>query len=87
MDKNTCDACKHYKPASKAVPYDILFGNPDYKNSGECELMTHSGEQKPFVGVDRVSSWSAEDPYAEKWSSGCYVGPKFGCIHWMSATP
>lgn len=45
----------------------------DFK--GECNLID-SGNNYPMM-ENGIMSWDYEG-----YSSGCYVGPKFGCIHW-----
>jgi hypothetical protein len=45
-------------------------------NEGSCKLMGDSNERDN--DVDRCSGWDAEG-----YRAGVYVGPKFGCIHWM----
>jgi len=45
-------------------------------NEGSCKLMGDSNERAN--DVDRCSGWDYEG-----YSAGVYVGPKFGCIHWI----
>ena len=71
MKKKTCDKCLHYTPSD--VP--DLDG---YAFAGSCALMGDSSNQFPRVAVDRAAGWDCES-----YSAGVYVGPKFGCIHWM----
>jgi hypothetical protein len=49
---------------------------PDESNDGSCSLMGDSN----VVGtpIDRCSGWDYEG-----YSAGVFVGPKFGCIHWI----
>ena len=51
-------------------PTPRYFG--DKNNEGTCALMGDSN------GVDSCAGWDYEG-----YSAGVYVGPKFGCIHWV----
>jgi len=69
---NTCDKCTHYTPAHE-VRYYI---GPEDVNQGECALMSDSNVKKNEA--DRCAGWDTES-----YGAGVYVGPKFGCIHWI----
>lgn len=73
---NTCDTCKHYTPSPYAdhPPENVFFEN---RLQGECALMLYAGDSP--TPVDGVRAWDTEG----YWAS-CYVGPKFGCIHWAT---
>ena len=43
---------------------------------GECRMTLDSNDGTPYD--DRAYGWDYENYHA-----GVYVGPKFGCIHWM----
>ena len=45
-------------------------------HEGSCKLMGDSNNRDN--PIDKFSWWDYED-----YRSGVYVGPKFGCIHWM----
>lgn len=47
-----------------------------YANEGKCALTGDSNDGP--IRVDRCAGWDYEG-----YSSGVYVGPKFGCIHWV----
>lgn len=65
--RKTCDKCLHYK--SSAIDHR--------PNAGECALMGDANDDRDGPGEDRVVGWDYEG-----YVAGCYVGPKFGCIHW-----
>ena len=69
--RNTCDKCQHY--ATTLMP-----DSAPYKYAGSCALMGDSNDQTQRVAVDRAAGWDYEG-----YSAGVYVGPKFGCIHWV----
>ena len=64
---NTCDACKHYKPANAA------YEPKGYEYDGSCALMKY---EAPIL-IDSAIPWDYEG-----YMAGVHVGPKFGCIHW-----
>ena len=47
-----------------------------YPGDGECALMGDSNNGP--TPVDRCAGWDYEG-----YSAGVWVGPKFGCIHWV----
>lgn len=72
--RKTCDKCTNYTTTDK----------PDldaYAHAGACSLMGDSNDQNPRVAVDRAAGWDYES-----YTAGVYVGPKFGCIHWVKKT-
>lgn len=69
--KKICSGCKHYTQSDS--PED-----ENYQFAGRCELMGDANSQTPRVSEDRASGWDYEG-----YAAGVYVGPKFGCIHWM----
>jgi len=64
---NTCDGCKHYKPA-RSMYKSAVF-------NGDCDKLDKTAEDD--APEDGLGTWGA---YGEP--SGFHVGPKFGCIHW-----
>ena len=66
-EMNTCDKCTHYTPDSNK--YGI-------NNEGSCSLMGDINQRSN--PVDSCSGWDTES-----YGAGVYVGPKFGCIHWI----
>jgi len=46
------------------------------KNEGSCSLMGDINEKNN--PIDGCSGWDMEN-----YSAGVFVGPKFGCIHWI----
>lgn len=71
--RKTCDKCNHYKP-------DENPPSSSYEYAGSCVLMGDSNDQLSCVAVDRCAGWDYES-----YGAGVYVGPKFGCIHWVKA--
>lgn len=69
--KKTCDKCAHYTQSEHTEW-------PDYVYAGSCALMGDSNDQRPVVAIDKAAGWDYEG-----YSSGVYVGPKFGCVHWV----
>ena len=67
----TCDRCKYYIP-----PTPRYLG--DKNNEWTCALMGDSNTDRN--GVDSCAGWDYEG-----YRAGVYVGPKFGCIHWLEA--
>jgi hypothetical protein len=63
----TCDKCANYK-----LPRD-----GDAENEGSCTLMEDSNTTNTNC-LDICLAWDYEG-----YGSGVYVGPKFGCIHWI----
>jgi hypothetical protein len=69
----TCDKCKNYLFSS--------MKDTDWKNCGNCSLMGDSNsaiQGEEVCKVDQCVGWDYEG-----YSAGVYVGPKFGCIHWV----
>ena len=46
------------------------------RHEGSCKLMGDSNNRDN--DIDRCSGWDYEG-----YRAGVYVGPKFGCIHWL----
>ena len=69
--RKTCDKCRHYTPGE--WPND-----PRLLNAGSCALMGDSNDHPNQVEADRAAGWDYES-----YRAGVYVGPKFGCIHWV----
>lgn len=70
--RKTCDKCKHFT------------ADDTYEDAGKCALMGDSNDfaydcdtSKLGLATDRAYGWDYEG-----YSSGVYVTPKFGCIHW-----
>lgn len=66
----TCDSCKNYTSPDEFVGTFML---DDDKFKGRCSRMS---DELPLT-IDSCIPWDYES-----YSAGCYVGPKFGCIHW-----
>jgi len=49
---------------------------PAQDNDGECTLMGDINRRSN--PIDSCSGWDVEG-----YGAGVYVGPKFGCIHWL----
>lgn len=69
--RKTCDKCQHYTPTD-------MPDSESYKFAGECSLMGDSNDQMPRCAQDRAVGYDYES-----YQAGVYVGPKFGCIHWV----
>ena len=69
-EMNTCDKCTHYTPAHEDKYYTGSV------NQGKCALMGDSNVEE--IEADRCAGWDTES-----YGAGVYVGPKFGCIHWI----
>ena len=71
----TCDRCEHYTPAKV---YEHLGGEraAQQKNQGGCALLGDSNDGT--ADDDKAYGWDYES-----YRAGVYVGPKFGCIHWL----
>ena len=71
MGKKLCKNCSRYSPNNES-PW-----------RGSCPLMEDSNdlcieiEKEP---IDRCFSWDDE-----RYHSGVFVGPNFGCIHWKKS--
>lgn len=50
-----------------------------WPNNGTCALMGDVNDGPNTE--DRAAGWDYES-----YRAGVYVGPKFGCIHWVKAT-
>jgi hypothetical protein len=50
--------------------------DPHKKNEGSCSLMGDINQRSN--PIDGCSGWDMES-----YSAGVFVGPKFGCIHWI----
>lgn len=61
-----------HKTCDKCKHYSVST----YVNEGSCALMGDSNENP--VAEDRCAGWDYES-----YRAGVYVGPKFGCIHWI----
>ena len=72
---NTCDKCTHYLPDSDKYGINKLHAIP-VNNDGSCSLMGDINQRSN--PVDSCSGWDSES-----YGAGVYVGPKFGCIHWI----
>lgn len=72
-EMNTCDRCAHYTPAPEVREGKYYTGAV---NQGECALMSDSNVKENEA--DRCAGWDIES-----YGAGVYVGPKFGCIHWI----
>lgn len=53
------------------------FGLDGRNGHGNCALMEDSSDVAEW-SLDRVYTWDYEG-----YRAGNYVGPKFGCIHWV----
>lgn len=63
----TCDKCANYGLSKYG---DVA------RHEGKCALM--GDVNKAPNQADRCVGWDAEG-----YGAGVYVGPKFGCIHWI----
>ena len=63
----TCDKCANYRLSK--------YGDVT-QHEGECALMGDVN-QAPNQ-ADRCVGWDVEG-----YGAGVFVGPKFGCIHWI----
>ena len=46
--------------------------------NGECALMGDINDERNHTTTDRCYGWDYEG-----YRAGVYVGPKFGCLHWV----
>lgn len=69
--RKTCDKCTNYTATD-------MPNVAAYKHAGDCSLMGDSNDKDPRVEVDRAAGYDYEG-----YAAGVYVGPKFGCIHWV----
>lgn len=73
VKRHTCDKCKHYTPPSQTM----VKHYPNDANDGACSMMGDSNDVE-VTEPDRCYGWDYEG-----YRAGVYVGPKFGCIHWV----
>jgi hypothetical protein len=61
------------KTCDKCSHYTL---STEYANEGKCALTGDSNDGP--IPVDRAVGWDFGG-----YRAGVYVGPKFGCIHWV----
>lgn len=76
--RKTCDKCEHY------------MKDDMYQNKGSCSQMGDANDLS-FDAVSKMMGDKTTDCKAYGWDyesyrAGVYVGPKFGCIHWVKAS-
>ena len=69
---NTCDKCQHFEPGGPYNAWDIGGFCALAQDWNDCAGGRHALP-------DRAYGWDYEG-----YGAGVYVGPKFGCIHWVA---